>query len=211
MWDIIRGKAKSIGMFLVLALVVIGVIYFAWQHVQKREAELQKATVLTQQQAQNVADLQSELTISKQNAEQLSDQVKAAIAGRIQPVVAFVQPASTVDQAAVNVQERINNGDVTLPSAALAKTDRTVVVPQQVAQKDGTKDWQVGVYKVNNYKNWEISGGIGRHGDDTYVPIEARRNYDKVHSVSYEQHVGGDKLGWEAKWTVRTDKLLVLF
>lgn len=211
MWDIIRDKAKSIGMFLVLALIVIGVIYFAWQHVKSREAALQKATVLTQQQAQNVADLQNELTISKQNAELLADQVKAAIAGKIQPVVTFVQPAVSVDQAATKVQERINTGDTTLPNAALAKTDRTVVTPQEVTQKDGTKDWQVGIYKVNNYKNWEMSAGYGRHGGDTYVPIELRRNYDKVHSVSYEQHFAGKKNGGEFKWTVRSDKLIGLF
>ena len=211
MWETIRNRGKSIGMVLIAAAVAIGIIYFAWQHVQNREAALQRATVLTQQQAQTVTDLQSELTISKQNAELLADQVKAAIAGQNQPVVTFVQPASTVEQAAVKVQERINAGDTTLPAAALAKTDRTAVVPQQVTQKDGSKDWQVGLYKINNYKNWETSGGIGRHGDDTYVPIELRRNYDKVHSFSYEQHLGGDKPGWEAKWTVRTDKLLVLF
>lgn len=198
-------------MFLVLALVVIGIIYFAWQHVQNKEAELQRVTVLTQQQAQTVSDLQSELTISKQNAELLADQVKAAVAGRIQPVVTFVQPAASIEQAAVNVQGRINTGDTTLPSAALAKADRTVVTPQEVKKSDGTTEYKVDVFKTNLYRNWEWSAGIGRHGDDTYVPIELRRNYDKVHSFSYEQHLGGDKAGWEAKWTVRTDKLLVLF
>lgn len=211
MWDIIKDKSKSWGMFLVLALVVIVIIYFAWQHLQNKETQLQKATVLNQQQVQAVAALQSELTISKQNAEMLANQVKAAIAGKSQPIVTFVQPAANVEQAAVNVQERINTGDATLPAAALAKTDRTVVTPQKVTQKDGTTSYQVGVYKTNLYRNWEVSAGYGRHGGDTYVPIEVQRNFDKVHSVSIEYHAFGENTGYEVKYTIRTDKLLVLF
>lgn len=211
MWDTIKNRGKSIGVILIAAVAIIGIIYFAWQHVQNKEAQLQRATVLTQQQAQNVADLQSELTISKQNAEMLADQIKAAIAGKSQPIVTFVQPAPSVEQAATKVQERINTGDTTLPSAALAKTDRTVVTPQEVKNSNGTTEYKVDVFKTNLYKNWEVSAGYGRHGGDTYVPIEVQRNFDKVHSASIEYHAFGENTGYEVKYTIRTDKLLMLF
>ena len=210
-WDYVKYNGKMILSALLVVAVLGGICYFAYRHAQNKETQLQRATVISQEQALNIETLKSKLEISEQNAELLAKQIAAATAGTIKPVSTFTQSGASVEQAAVTVQERINNNDQTLPAAAVEKTDRTVVMPQQTTKTDGTTEYKVDVFKTNLYKNWEVSAGIGRHGDDTYVPIELQRNFDKVHSASIEYHVGGKSSGWEAKYTIRTDKLLVFF
>lgn len=197
----------------VLALIIILCIlgWFLWQHQAANESKLQQAIVLSEKQAADNNVLQNELKISKQNAEMLAAAVKQAQAGQLQPVTHFYVQAPTVQQAAQDIAERINKNDTTLPPMALEKTDRTVTVPQEVTQKDGSKEWQVGIYKVNNYRNWEWSVGYGQHGGDRYVPVEVQRNFSKDAAASYEHHFFGKQAGWEAKYTRKTDKLLWLF
>ncbi|SMD07348.1 hypothetical protein [Sporomusa malonica] len=56
-----------------------------------------------------------------------------------------------------------------MPPLALEKTDRTVVVPN--TEKMHEAKWDVGVFKVNNYRNWEWSAGYGWHNKDWYADI----------------------------------------
>jgi len=116
-----------------------------------------------------------------------------------------------------------------LPKAALEKTDNTIVSSRPLTDKEkeevkkaneankGTdkplvnEEFGVGVYKNNNYRNWEWSGGYGQHGGDQYIPIELQRNFSKDAAVSYEHHFGGNSSGWEVKYTRKTDKLFLLF
>ena len=193
----------------VLVIALLGVGYYLYQKNVEKDELLQKAVVMTQEQATNANYWQNEAKVNKQNAEMAVAFVKAAQDGKVAPSVTFVQQSPTVEKAAETVASRINAGDKTLPPAALEKTDRTSVVPQDVVQKDGSKEWQVGVYKLNTYRNWEWSAGYGQHGGDRYIPIELQRNFSKDHAASVEYHVGG-KGGWEAKYTIMTDKLLGL-
>ena len=199
-WKYIAGLA------IVLVLLVWG-----YQHNQTQEAKLQQAITLTQEQAANVNALQNELKISKQNAEMLAAAVQQAQDGKVQPIYNFTVEAPTVQQAAQDVAGRINDKDPTLPPAALEKSDRTLTTPQGVQQPDGTLEWQVGVYKVNNYRNWEWSVGYGQHGGDSYVPVGLQRNFSKDRAAGVEYHAGGQESGWEVKYTVMTNKLFFLF
>lgn len=195
-----------------LLLIIAGCIaYYIYHKHTAVESELQKAVTLTEQQATDINYLKNELQMSKQNAEALAAEVEKAKAGKVQPVVSFSVQAPTVQAAAENVKDRINAKDPTLPSAAIADSDRTLSLPQQVKQPDGSQLWQVGVYKVNNYRNWEWSIGYGQHGGDYYIPIEIRRNFSEDAAVSYEHHFYGNSSGWEVKYTRNTDKLFIIF
>lgn len=194
-----------------LVLTLIGGMVWLWQKSNANEEALQKAAVMTATEAANSNYWQNQFNMSKQNADAAVAAVKAAQAGNLAPSVTFVQQSPSVEKAAETVSQRINEGDKTLPSAALAKTDRTAVVPQEVTNKDGSKDWQVGVYKVNNYRNWEWSAGYGRHGSDNYIPIGLQRNFSKDRAAAIEYHAGGKEQGYEIKYVVKTDKLFGLF
>jgi hypothetical protein len=144
--------------------------------------------------------------MSEQNAKAVKDYYDKALAGKVAPVNTFVVAAPTIDQAAGQVTDRINQKDPTLPPAALAPSDRTAVVSQPTNQQ-----YQVGVYKINTYRNWEWSAGYGQHGGDRYIPVEVQRNFTKDRALSYEHHFGGKQSGFEVKYTVMTDKLFLLF
>ena len=205
-----KTKIAAYGGAILLVVCLIAGLAWLWHKNNANEEALQKAAVMTAAQAANSDYLQNELKISKQNADMMVAAVKSAQAGNLAPSVTFVQTAPTVDQAAGTVAQRINDGDKTLPSMALEKTDRTAVVPQEVVNKDGTKEWKVDVMKVNLYRNWEWSAGYGRHGGDSYIPIGLQRNYSKDKALAIEYHVGG-KSGYEIKYVVKTDKLFGLF
>ncbi|WP_371381450.1 hypothetical protein [Sporomusa aerivorans] len=114
---------------------------------------------MTADQAKDINTLQNELKVSKQNAELLAKAVTDAQAGKLQPEVHYIVQAPTVQAAAEKVTDQINQQDNSLPPLALEKTDRTVVVPNE--QKTPESNWDVGIFKVNNYRNWEWSAGYG--------------------------------------------------
>ena len=183
---------KTIITILLIILTVVGIAYFGYNYYKHSEERLQKAVTLTQEQALEVATLKQKLSISQQNAEALQEQIKKVIAGKIQPVATFTQSANTVEEAAVDVQKRINNNDETLPAEALEKTDRTAVVPQKL---DTKTDWEVGVYKINLRKHWELGAGLGVQDSKGYLVAAAKDNYAKDKALSAEVHLDpGNKL-----------------
>lgn len=197
---------------LIVAIITATILYF--KHSQSVEEKNQQAKVMSQQYSTDVNALQKELATSKQNAELLADAVSKAQAGKTQPNTYITVQSPTVGQAANDVANRINNKDSTLPPIALEKTDRTIVVPQEVAQKDGTKDWQVGVYKVNTYKNWYVSTGIGVNDGDVYIPIAMQRNYSKDAAVEVQVNIDPQKQsanGGQIMYKRATNKLLGVF
>ncbi|GMB01089.1 hypothetical protein [Pelosinus sp. IPA-1] len=199
---------KSIlGLALVLALVFYA--YVLGNRVKDAETKHQQALVLNEQQAQDKNVLQNQLDMSKQNAEMLANFIKSAQTGQIQPVTHFTIQAPTVQKASEQVAERINARDSTLPPVALEKTDNTIVVPN--TNKTPQANYDVAVFKNNNYRNWEWSTGYGQHGSDRYIPIELQRNFSKDAAVSVEYHVGGREKGYEVKYTRKTDKLFLMF
>ena len=102
---------------------------------------------------------------------------------------------------------------IALPPQALEKTDKTVVA--QNTNKTAASNYDVGVFKVNNYRNWEYSIGYGVQDGSKYVPVGLRRNYSKDKAVEVEVHLDASipkKIsGYEIKWVVKTDKLVELF
>ena len=143
--------------------------------------------------------------MSQQNAEMLADFIKKAQAGQVQPDNYFTVEAVDLPAAVEQVVEKINAKDPSLPEQALEKSDRTVVV--QNTNKTSVSNYDVGVFKVNNYRNWEWSIGYGVEDGSKYVPISLQRNYSKDKALEAEMHVVPGDLakgkiktsGWEVK------------
>jgi hypothetical protein len=184
--DLWSYYSKTIITILLVVLTLGGLIYFGYNYYKNAETRLQEAITLTQEQALDIATLKQKLSLSQQNAEALQEQIQKVIAGKVKPVATFTQNADTVEDAAVDVQERINSGDTTLPAEALEKTDRTAVVPQKL---DTKTDWEVGVYKINLRKKWEFGTGIGVQDSNGYIVAAVKNNYKKDRAVSVEAHL----------------------
>ncbi|WP_378955367.1 hypothetical protein [Pelosinus sp. sgz500959] len=221
---------------IIIALVLISLcvlFYFAVQERNELINKRQQATVMGQQQATDIKNLQNQLQISNQNAQMLADFIKQAQASQIQPVNHFTVQAPTVQVATDQVASRINAKDPTLPPQALEKTDNTIVTPHQLTQAEidkakkeneankGTdkpkinEEYGVNVFKNNNYRNWEWSTGYGQHCGKGYIPIGLQRNYSKDNAIEAEVHLdtGMPKnvTGWEVKQVWKTDKLFFMF
>lgn len=208
-----RGKIVLSLILIVTLLVLCGAGYLAWQKHSDTAEKLQQATVLSQQQAQDKNVLQNKLDLSNQNAEMLANFIKQAQVGQVQPINHFTVQAPTVQVAAENVADRINAKDPTLPPQALEKTDNTIVTPN--INKTPQTNYDVAVFKNNNYRNWEWSAGYGQHDGDGYIPIGLQRNYSKDKAIDVEVHLDVDNIkkvsGWEVKQVWKTDKLFFLF
>jgi len=216
----------------IVLLVFAGLLYFAWHKDADNEARLQKVIVMSQQDAQDKNVLQNKLDVSKQNAEMLASFISRAKVGEVQPVAHFTVQAPSIAQAAEQVADRINGRDPTLPTVALETTDNTIVSTENLNEQQkaaakkvneknaGTdkpkinEEYGVGVYKNNNYRNWEWSAGYGQQDGESYIPIGLQRNYSKDKAVEAEVHLDPGKIknitGWEVKQVWKTDKLLGL-
>lgn len=198
-----------------------GLLYFAWRRDSAHEEKLQQAIVISQQEALEKNVLQNKLDLSKQNAEMLTSFIARAQVGAVQPAAHFTVQAPSLAQATEEVADRINGRDPTLPSVALEKTDNTIVTAeklneqQQVAARKVNEEYGVGVYKNNNYRNWEWSVGYGQQNGEGYIPIGIQRNYSKEKAIVMEVHLDTDQMknvtGWEVRQVWKTDKLFVLF
>ena len=213
MWlDSLTARGKVV-LSLIVIIIVFALLCETGYYARQRHSEvidkLQRATILTEQQAQDKNVLQNKLDVSKLNAEILASYIKQAQAGLVQPVNHFTVEASTLSYAVQQVADQINAADPILPPEALEKTDRTVVVSN--TNKTPASNYDVGVFKVNNSRNWEWSAGYGQHGGDRYIPVELQRNFSMDAAVSVEYHYGGREPGWEVKYTSKTDKLFGLF
>ena len=167
----------------IVIVILCAVGWFLWHR--------EPATVMPQEQTTDVNAVQNRLEVNKQNAKEIVTQIKEIHTYTKEPVATYIETSPEPVKA---VEEKLEKKDVTLPPEALKDTDKTVVTT------DGTK---VDVYKINTYRNWEFGVGIGRHGNESYVPVSLQRNYDRVHSITVEAHVNEQGIrGGEVQWKV---------
>lgn len=189
--------------FSILVLIIFICMLFKIQHLEQQvEKDKQEVQVITSEHAKNVNALQNELGVNKQNAEVLAKYIQGIQTGRVAPNAAFTITSSSPDQVVKEVVTRIESHDTTLPPSVYDKSDKTVVT-----QQPDNKDYQVGVYKINTYRNWEAGIGVGVQDGNVYVPISLQRNYDKNHSVEAEVHLDKDIMeknvsGGALKWNI---------
>lgn len=172
----------------IFILVLIIFLFMSWKITNlNKQVDKEKVTVqtMTAEHLKNLNAIQNELSVSKQNAESIKDMVNKAKSAEMVPEYSFKALSDTGSDIVSTVQNKINTGDSTLPPFVYAKTDKTVV-----AEQPDNKEYPVGVYKINTYRNWEVGIGIGVEDGRVYIPISVQRNYSKDRALEVEVHKG---------------------
>jgi len=169
-------------------LVLLVFLFMSWK-INNLNKQIDKDKVNTQtmtsEHLKNLNAIQNELSVSKQNAEVIKDIVAKALNAKIAPVASFKATSDDGSDIVSTIAKQINTGDSTLPPFVYEKTDKTVV-----AEQPDNKEYPVGVYKINTYRNWEAGVGVGVESGKAYIPISLQRNYSKDRALEVEVHKG---------------------
>lgn len=172
------------GVFYFFLIVLVSVaLYLTFRDSDSR--------IVTEDVLKSTTEIQQTLDVNRPNAEALRTEVVKVK----KPIYITKVKADTQKEALKKTQELYDNKQ--MPSYVYKEPDRTVI-----ATKD---DYEVGVYQVNLYRNWEIGTGIGVHDKDFYIPLSIKRNYDRSHSVEAEIHYDPNETkidGYELKYNI---------
>ena len=186
-------------LFVCLAIILCVLFLGSCKH-DAVETTQEEPIVLTPEEAVNENVLENKLDMNKSNARETAGYIREAQIGLRRPQMLYNERNEGESSVIYTVQEKLARNDATLPKEALAKTDTTIVAAQPE-----NKDVPVGIYKINNYRNWELGVGMGVHDGKTYIPVSLQRNYSKSHSVAAELHydLKDNKVnGGEVQWKV---------
>ncbi len=143
------GKWLKLALFCVLTLFCLLGIYFAVNHVK------QPSESTTRMQFSDTEDKNSvkrQLRTSDREAAQIVTKIERIHDGTTKPNVSYYVTAPNLNAAADKTEQAIRKNDSQIPSAARAKSDRTIVTV------DGGKQ-KVDVYKINLRNNHKIKAG----------------------------------------------------
>mgnify|MGYP000863472350 FL=1 len=186
-------------LFVCLALILCVLFLGSCKH-DDAVGKTQDPIVMTHDEAVNENVLENKLDMNKSNARETASYIRDAQIGLRRPQSLYNERNNGGSSVTYTVQEKLARNDAALPKEALAKTDATIV-----AEQPENKDVPVGIYKINNYRNWELGVGMGVHDGKTYIPVSLQRNYSKNHSVAVELHydLKDNKVnGGEVQWKV---------
>lgn len=199
----IKGTSRKSRLMAVLFVCLAIILCVLFLNSCKHEDSVEKTQdpiVLTPDEAVNENVLENKLDMNKSNARETASYIRDAQIGLRRPQTLYNERNDGGGSVVYTVQEKLARNDPTLPKEALAKTDATIVAAQPE-----NKDVPVGIYKINNYRNWELGVGMGIHEGKTYIPVSLQRNYSKSHSVAVELHyeLKDNKVnGGEVQWKV---------
>ena len=200
-WSKIKKGIHADAFFIFAFSILFACGLYGCAHIMQRDHQpIETQTILTSEEAQNPNVLQNKLKLNKPNAELAAAQIRDAQTAVKRPQTVYNERNEGGGSVTYTVKEKLDRGDSTLPREALAKTDKTVV-----AEQPENKDVPVGIYKINNYRNWELGIGTGVHNGRAYIPISLQRNYKKDRSVVLEIHYdlrAGKVNGGEVQWKV---------
>ena len=186
-------------LFVCLAIILCVLFLGSCKH-DAVETTQEEPVVLTPDEAVNENVLENKLDMNKSNARETASYIRDAQIGLRRPQSLYNERNDGGGSVTYTVREKLARNDAALPKEALAKTDATIV-----AEQPENKDVPVGIYKINNYRNWELGVGMGVHDGKTYIPVSLQRNYSKNHSVAVELHydLKDNKVnGGEVQWKV---------
>lgn len=186
-------------LFVCLAIILCVLFLNSCKHDDAVE-KTQEPIVLTPEEAVNETVLENKLDMNRSNARETASYIRDAQIGLRRPQTLYNERNDDGGSVTYTVREKLARNDAALPKEALAKTDATIVAAQPE-----NKDVPVGIYKINNYRNWELGVGMGVHDGKTYIPVSLQRNYSKNHSVAVELHydLKDNKVnGGEVQWKV---------
>ena len=186
-------------LFVCLAIILCVLFLGSCKH-DAVETTQEEPIILTPEEAVNENVLENKLDMNKSNARETASYIRDAQIGLRRPQTLYNERNDDGGSVTYTVREKLARNDAALPKEALAKTDATIVAAQPE-----NKDVPVGIYKINNYRNWELGVGMGVHDGKTYIPVSLQRNYSKNHSVAVELHydLKDNKVnGGEVQWKV---------
>lgn len=176
----------------ILLIVIIGIIsyiaYSLYEQNKELEEKLDRATYVPTEQVTTTKYFEDEMDMKKDDAKDTVVIIEKAQENQIPPSTSITVQAPTPQQAATIVTEKIQNNDKDLPEEFTEEADKTIVTEQPK-----NEDYQVGVYKINNYKNWSAGVGVGTFDGDTYVPITISRQLSKEKSIDFQINLDPDK------------------
>lgn len=142
-------KWLKLGLFFVLTAFCLLGIYFAVNRVK------QPSETTTRMQFSDATDKNSikrQLRTSDREAAEIVTKIERIHDGKVEPNVSYYVTAPNLTTAADRTERAIRKNDSQIPSAARAKSDRTVVTVDDERQK-------VDVYKINLRNNHKIKAG----------------------------------------------------
>lgn len=142
--------------FAVLAVAIIATITVAihWDREERRE----RPVTITQEDANDPKKIEEQLKVTPIESRVITREIQRS--SDTPPAVTYYVQAPTVQGAAERTATAIKANDKSLPSAAIAKADRTAIVPNEDKQK-------VDIYKISLRKAHKIKTGM------TYVDNHA--------------------------------------
>ena len=195
-----RRKSRLMAVLFVCLAIILCVLFLNSCKHDDAVEKTQEPIVLTPEEAVNENVLENKLDMNRSNARETASYIRDAQIGLRRPQSLYNERNDGGGSVTYTVQEKLARNDTALPKEALAKTDATIV-----AEQPENKDVPVGIYKINNYRNWELGVGMGVHDGKTYIPVSLQRNYSKSHSVAAELHydLKDNKVnGGEVQWKV---------
>lgn len=176
----------------ILIVILIGIIsyvaYNLYEQNKVLEEKLDRATYVPTEQVTTPKYFEDEMNMKKDDAKDTVIMIEKAQENKIPPSTSITVQAPTPQQAATIVTEKIQNNDPDLPEEFTEEADKTIVTEQPK-----NEDYQVGVYKINNYKKWSAGVGIGTFDGDTYVPVAISRQLSKEQSIDLQVNLDPDK------------------
>lgn len=143
------GKWPKLALFCVLTAFCLLGIYFAINHVKQQSDE---PTRMQFSDTEDKNSVKKNLRVSDHEAAEIVTKIERIHDGTTNPNVSYYVTAPNLNAAADKTEQAIRKNDNQIPSAARAKSDRTVVTVDEEKQK-------VDVYKINLRNNHKIKAG----------------------------------------------------
>ena len=143
------GKWLKLALFCVLTLFCLFGIYFAVSHVKQPSDEPVRMRFSDTTDKNSV---KKNLRVSDKEAAEIVTKIERIHNDKTAPTVSYYVTAPNLTTAADRTEQAIRKNDSQIPSAARAKSDRTVVTVDEEKQK-------VDVYKINLRNNHKIKAG----------------------------------------------------
>lgn len=143
------GKWLKHGVFFVLTLFCLLGIYFAVHHAKQPSDEPVRMRFSDTEDKNSV---KKDLRVTDREAAEIVTKIERIHDGTTKPNVSYYVTAPNLNAAADKTEQAIRKNDSQIPTAARAKSDRTVVTVDDERQK-------VDVYKINLRNNHKIKAG----------------------------------------------------
>lgn len=158
----IKTHKKAVAISAILAILICLCVYFIAQH---NKTSQNAAKVVKYEDTTNDDKISNKLDVDSKTAGQIVEKIEYIHDGKTTPYVTYYVQAPTVEKAAEQTADAINNKDESLPEAVTEKSDRNVVTAD-------TENQKVDVYKINLRNNHKIKAGVMyTEGDKPYAGI----------------------------------------